>query len=186
MFHYFVGKLASYTETTFLINDHWGIQVKYQGNAPQGQTQEFFLYPYLDDNKKTIQYLAFDTLAQQQFFSSLLKITGIGIKTAMLISAYDPSSLQEAVQKMDMKFFQSIPGIGPKSAKKLILQLKDTLDLQLVHTMDLEQKLSKSIIKTLKSLGYETEAVKTQLARYEGTITQDNLPEVIKRLITQL
>jgi Holliday junction resolvasome RuvABC DNA-binding subunit len=65
----------------------------------------------LDDNKKTIIYFAFDTVEQKQLFESLLKINGIGTKTAFTIAQYGKSALKKAVQTMDIKFFQAIPGI---------------------------------------------------------------------------
>ena len=180
MFHYFVGKITSYAGTCILQNDSFGNQVMYLGNKAEG---EFFLYPHLDDKKKTIQYFAFDTIEQQQLFESLIKINGIGTKTAMLISGYDAQELKNAVQAMDTKFFQSIPGIGPKSAKKLILELKDHIDLKQISAMDIDQKLSKTIIKSLKGLGYETKQIKETLGKYQGNITEQNMGEVIKRVI---
>jgi len=51
---------------------------------------------------------------------------------------------------LDIKFFQSIPGIGPKSAKKILLEMKGNFDLQDVQTMDIDQKLYKDIVKSLK------------------------------------
>jgi Holliday junction resolvasome RuvABC DNA-binding subunit len=51
---------------------------------------------------------------------------------------------------LDVKFFQAIPGIGPKSAKKILLELKGTFDVQDVQTMDVDQKLYKDIVKSLK------------------------------------
>jgi Holliday junction resolvasome RuvABC DNA-binding subunit len=52
----------------------FGIQIQYLGAKNQG---EFFLYPYLDDNKKTIIYFCFDTAEQKTLFESLLKINGV-------------------------------------------------------------------------------------------------------------
>ena len=101
----------------------------------------------------------------------------------MLISGYDAQELKNAVQAMDTKFFQSIPGIGPKSAKKLILELKDHIDLKQISAMDIDQKLSKTIIKSLKGLGYETKQIKETLGKYQGNITEQNMGEVIKRVI---
>jgi len=54
----------------------------------------------------------------------MLKVSGIGPKTAFQIVQLPKDSFQEAIKTVDIKFFQSIPGIGPKSAKKILLELK--------------------------------------------------------------
>lgn len=74
MFHYFVGKIRHFGGETLLNNDLLGIQVHYLGKKDQG---EFFLYPYIDDNKKTIFYYCFDAIDQKAMFENLLKINGV-------------------------------------------------------------------------------------------------------------
>lgn len=115
MFHYFVGKIRHLGGETLLNNDMLGIQVHYLGKRDQG---EFFLYPYIDDNKKTIFYYCFDTIDQKAMFENLLKINGVWPKTAFQISQLPKENLQQALKNVDVKFFQAIPWIWPKSAKK--------------------------------------------------------------------
>jgi Holliday junction resolvasome RuvABC DNA-binding subunit len=74
MFHIFFGKLEQKGKHKFLINDVFGIQVAYAGNTQEGT---FFLFPYRDDNRKTISYYAFDTIEQRDMFETVLKISGI-------------------------------------------------------------------------------------------------------------
>ena len=62
----------------FLINDVLWIEVFYEWRA--GSDWRFFLYPYRDDNRKTISYYAFDTIAQRDMFEKVLKISWIGAK----------------------------------------------------------------------------------------------------------
>jgi Holliday junction resolvasome RuvABC DNA-binding subunit len=147
MFHYFVGKIRHLGGETLLTNDMLGIQVHYLGNQSQG---EFFLYPYIDDNKKTVFYFCFDTIEQKVLFESLLKINGVGPKTAFQISQLPQANIQKALKEVDVKFFQAIPGIGPKSAKKILLQLKGTFDMEDIQRMDIDQKLYKNIVTSLK------------------------------------
>jgi len=54
----------------------------------------------------------------------MLKVSGIGPKTAFQIVQLPKESFLQAIKTVDVKFFQSIPGIGPKSAKKILLELK--------------------------------------------------------------
>ncbi|MDR0369173.1 MAG: hypothetical protein LBH96_01155 [Candidatus Peribacteria bacterium] len=164
MLHYFKGMVEKIGSTTLLKQETWGIQVSYSGNKKEG---EFFLYPYIDDNKKTVVYFAFDTMEQKQLFEQLLKISGIGSKTAFVIAQHGKEELNTAVQNMDTKFFQSIPGIGPKSAKKIVLELKGNIHLEDITTIELDQKLFKDIVKSLKGFGYDAESIKAALSKYE-------------------
>ena len=166
-----------------LSNDIFGIQVHYLGNQNQW---EFFLYPYLDDNKKTIFYFCFDTSDQKAMFERLLKINGVWPKTAFQISQLPKANLQQALKNVDVKFFQAIPWIGPKSAKKILLQLRGTFDVEDIQKMDIDQKLYKNIVTSLKWFGYGADQIKSTLQKYEGIVTKENMPEVIKRIISQI
>ncbi len=183
MFHYFVGKINHIGWETLLNNDIFGIQVHYIGKQNQW---EFFLYPYLDDNKKTVVYYAFDTIDQKGMFENLLKVSGVGPKTAFQISQLPKENLQQALKNVDVKFFQNIPWIWPKSAKKIVLQLRGTFDVEDLQRMDIDQKLYKNIVTSLKWFGYSADQIKATLQKYEGTVSKDNIPEVIKWIISQI
>lgn len=183
MFHYFVGKIRHVGGETLLNNDMFGIQVHYLWKQNQW---EFFLYPYLDDNKKTVFYYCFDTIEQKVMFENLLKINGIWPKTAFQISQLPKENLQQALKNVDVKFFQAIPWIGPKSAKKIVLQLRGTFDVEDIQRMDIDQKLYKNIVTSLKWFGYGAENIKATLQKYEWTVTKENMPEVIKWIISQI
>lgn len=183
MFHYFTGSIERFWSTILIKNELRGIQVNYNGSQKEGK---FFLYPYLDDNKKTIVYFAFDSMDQKQLFESLLKVNGVGSRTAFSISHYGKDELNTAIQNMDTKFFQAIPGIGPKSAKKIILELKGNIHLEDITTIELDQKLFKDIVKSLKGFGYDAESIKVALSKYEGTLSKENMSEVIKWVISQI
>lgn len=183
MFHYFVGKIRHIWGETLLSNEMLGIQVHYIGNQNQG---EFFLYPYIDDNKKTIFYYCFDKIDQKSMFESLLKINGVWPKTAFQISQLPKENLQQALKTVDVKFFQNIPWIWPKSAKKILLQLRGTFDAEDINRMDIDQKLYKNIVTSLKWFGYGADQIKSTLQKYEGPVTKDTMPEVIKRIISQI
>jgi hypothetical protein len=72
MFHYFKGKVQSTNNKKLLINDMLGIEITYAGAKKEG---EYFLFPYLDDNRKSVFYFAFDTMEQKSMFEDMLKIS---------------------------------------------------------------------------------------------------------------
>jgi Holliday junction resolvasome RuvABC DNA-binding subunit len=87
---------------------------------------------------------------------------------------------------MDTKFFQAIPGIGPKSAKKILIELKGNINLQQLSDLEVDQKLFKNIVTSLRGFGYDANQVKTVLTKYEGKIDKEHMSEVIKWVISQI
>ena len=183
MFHLFSWKISNHQGKTYIQNESFGIQANYLWTKSEGM---FFIFPYLDDNKKTIVYYAFDTAEQKWLFENMLKVSGIGPKTAFQIVQLPKASFQEAIKTVDVKFFQSIPGVGPKSAKKILLELKWTVGLEDFDKINVDERLWKDIIKSLKNFGYDSTKVKDVLQKYEGKISKETMPEVIKRIIKNM
>ena len=118
MFHYIKWKVKNHTlkwNQVFICNQIIGIQALYFGKQTNW---EFFLHPHIDDSKKTIKYFAFDTAKQKESFTEILKVNWVWPKTAFQITKLPQAKLELAIKTLDAKFFQSIPWIWPKSAKK--------------------------------------------------------------------
>jgi Holliday junction DNA helicase RuvA len=74
-----------------------------------------YLYGFYDKNER-------------ELFRQLISVSGIGSSSAMLVlSALSPSQLAEAIVNEDVATLKSIKGIGPKTAKRLIVELKDKM-----------------------------------------------------------
>lgn len=116
----------------------------------------------------------------------MLKISGVWPKTAFQICQLPTGELKAAIETLDAKFFQQIPGIWPKLAKKIILELKGTFDLQQAERIDTKHKVFKSVVKTLKNLGYDATKVQEVLRTYKGNLDQADLSEVVKWTISRL
>ncbi len=184
MLHYFKWKVEKISDSDVLIiNDMFGIQAQYGGNRTEGA---FYVFPYLDDNTKTMHYFAFDTMMQKQSFAQLLKISGIGPKTAFGIANMDKKILMDAIETFDVKVMQSIPGVGPKTAKRLLVELKSTLTTKDVAKLVIDDKLLRSIVTAMKTHGYDANMVKKQLQECPISLEKENLPEIMKWLISTL
>ena len=183
MFHLITGTFHTYDNQTYISNDLIGIQITYHGKQ---EKWTYFLYPIIDDHAKTIKYYAFDTASQKESFSSVLKISGIGPKIAYEISWIEPNKLKTAIESFDVAFFQSIPGIGPKTAKKVLVELKSSFSDKDLIKINADDKLVKNIVKTLSTMGYDKTKVLTTLSHYEETISQDNLSLVLQWMVENL
>ena len=96
------------------------------GQIQHATEVQLFTYLYV---KEDIQALyGFADAAEKTLFTQLISVSGIGPNTArMVLSAMTPAELRQAILREDEALIRSIKGIGPKSAKRLILELKDKL-----------------------------------------------------------
>lgn len=183
MFHHFTGELQNIDWQVFLINQYFGIEVVYDGQMRQGS---FFLYPYMDEQNKTIRYFAFDTNAQKKLFLTFYKIQWIGPTTAFKLSHIEQDSIQNAIEHFDTKVFTAIPGVGPKTAKRLLVELKTKLKKQDISKLNLDPKLMEHIIQPLRTMGYEKSAITKKLSAYPWEVSKEATQNIIVRLIQHL
>jgi len=75
-----------------------------------------------------LQLYGFGTADERQVFELLLGVSGVGPKVALaIISGSTPSELRRAIALDDVKRFQAIPGVGLKTAQRVVLELKEKL-----------------------------------------------------------
>ena len=183
MIHTITWSLQKDWEFQYICNDFFGIQVEY---AWTQKKWSYWLFPLLDDHNKTVTYFARDTNAQKSLFLKMLKMGGIGPKTAFTISLLDAKLLQNAIETMDIGFFQKVPGIWPKTAKRLVIELKSVLKKDDLVKISWDDKVVKEIVKYCKGLGYDADRVKELLSAYDWSIKKESTWEVIKWLVGKL
>ena len=86
------------------------------------------LYTYLHIKEDAHTLYGFADEAEKELFSHLISVSGIGPALGrMVLSSYAPAEISRAILNEDEGLIKSIKGIGPKSAKRIILELKDKL-----------------------------------------------------------
>ena len=99
-----------------------GRSLSFLGDA----TNEVFVHTYLYVREDTLSLYGFVEAEERDFFELLKGVSGVGPKVAIaVLSAYAPDDLRRAVASRDVALFQSITGIGKKTAERLVLELKD-------------------------------------------------------------
>jgi holliday junction DNA helicase RuvA len=89
---------------------------------------EMTLETYLHVREDTLQLYGFADAAERELFVHLLGVSGIGPKVALaVVSSGRPSELGRAIALEDAARFQAIPGIGKKTAERIVLELKGSL-----------------------------------------------------------
>lgn len=86
------------------------------------------VHTYYRVREDDISIFGFNTLEELKMFELLIGVSGIGAKTALgMLAICEPSDFALAIVAEDVKTLTQLPGIGPKSAKRIILELKDKI-----------------------------------------------------------
>ena len=98
------------------------------------------VFTYVKVREDDISIFGFKTQEQLKMFELLISVSGVGAKSALvMLSCIEPSDFAIAVISNDVKVLTKVPGIGNKSAQRIILELKDKLKEE-----QLEEKLKDS------------------------------------------
>lgn len=93
-----------------------------------GGTEEVTVETYLHVRDDALQLYGFAGAAERELFEQLLSVSGVGPKVALaIVSGSTPAELRRAIALEDTARFQAIPGIGKKTAQRVVLELKEKL-----------------------------------------------------------
>lgn len=155
-----------------------------------GETQKVYTYYYVREDN--ISLYGFLTNEELRMFELLLSVSGIGAKLAIqILSSITPSSFALAVISNDVSKIVKIPGIGNKTAARIILELKDKIkteqavnnDTKVVEAMHVEEKDSEAIT-ALQVLGYTRKEIEKALEKIETK--RLTVEEIIKKALSVL
>jgi holliday junction DNA helicase RuvA len=128
----------------------------------------------------------FATEDERRVFRQLLKISGIGARTALaVLSGMSVAELVEAVTLQESGRLTRIPGIGKKTAERLLLELKDKLGAELASGVAVHRAtpVFADVLHALLALGYsEREALATVKQLPEGLSVSDGIRQALKLL----
>jgi Holliday junction DNA helicase RuvA len=128
----------------------------------------------------------FGSEPERKAFRQLLKISGIGARTALaVLSGLSVADLAQAVTLQETGRLTKIPGIGKKTAERLLLELKDKLGVQVTMGVGVNRTppASSDILNALFALGYnEKEATGAVKSLPEGVSVSDGIRHALKLL----
>jgi holliday junction DNA helicase RuvA len=106
-------------------------------SAARQEGDEITVHTYLHVREDALQLYGFAEVAERELFVQLLSVNGVGPKVALAVVSGSPAAdLRRAIVLEDPARFQAIPGIGKKTAERIVLELKEKLagDLSLAPT----------------------------------------------------
>jgi holliday junction DNA helicase RuvA len=128
----------------------------------------------------------FGSETERRAFRLLIKISGIGARTALsVLSGLSVAELAQAVTLQESGRLTKIPGIGKKTAERLLLELKDKLGADLTSTVGINRAapVTSDVLHALASLGYsDKEATHAVRQLPEGIAVTDGIRQALKLL----
>jgi holliday junction DNA helicase RuvA len=89
---------------------------------------EVVVETHLQVREDAMQLFGFADADERELFEQLLSVSGVGPKVALaIVSGYSPAELRRAIVREDDALFQTIPGIGKKTAQRVVLELKEKI-----------------------------------------------------------
>lgn len=195
MISYIRGELVSFEEDKVIVDVGgvgFGIFMSAQAmSLLPSAGNEVKLHTYLNVKEDAMQLFGFLTKDDLHVFKLLIGVSGIGPKGGQsILSVLSPDDLRFAVMAGDVKAISASPGIGKKTAEKLIVELRDKLSIEdaLEHavadekgvprgTSSVTGEVQSEAVQALVALGYgSTEALK---AVKQAEITEDTDVEAV-------
>jgi len=154
-------------------------------NLP-GTGERVALFTHLVVREDAHLLFGFGTEQERRAFRQLLKISGVGARTALsVLSGLSVAELAQAVTMQDTGRLTKIPGIGKKTAERLLLELKDKLGVELTAAVGVHRRAPamSDVLNALLSLGYsDKEAVAAVKELPEGVAVADGIRQALKLL----
>jgi len=128
----------------------------------------------------------FGTEGERRAFRQLLKISGVGARTSLaVLSGLSVAELAEAVTLQESGRLTRIPGIGKKTAERLLLELKDKLGVELTTSVTASRPApaTSDMLRALLALGYNEKEAATAVRQLpEGLSVSDGIRQALKSL----
>ena len=127
----------------------------------------------------------FSDKSEKQMFLRLIKISGVGPKVAMAIcSTYSPSQFATVISNKDMNGVKKVPGIGPKSAGRILVELAG-FDEEILKSNDLKPSSSLAFsqaTEALEALGFKKDKIAKVLSSCQTKDTAGLVKEALRQL----
>jgi holliday junction DNA helicase RuvA len=152
---------------------------------------EVALYIHTHVREDVIALYGFLRTAEKQLFEKLMTVSGIGPKLAItILSGMQAEELATAIRGNDLARLTRIPGVGKKTAERMVLELRDKLPAQNAESSSptpATTPVQEDVLSALTNLGYQRPAAEKALAivTAKGT-SQDSFDELFRQTLAAL
>ncbi|MBO5413365.1 MAG: Holliday junction branch migration protein RuvA [Clostridia bacterium] len=195
MFAYIKGSLEV-KSINYVVVENGGIGYKIYMSAKSIGTignigDNIKVYTHYHVREDDISLYGFNSEEELRMFEILINVSGVGVKSALtMLSDITPSSFALAVINDDVTRLTKVPGVGKKTAQRLILELKDKLKSEDIPCEEIkveenkDNNINNDAVVALQVLGYSKKEAETVLEKVE---TKDlSIEETIKEALKYL
>ena len=155
---------------------------------------EVELLTYLNVREDIMELYGFFDNSERLLFKLLISVNGIGPKSALnILSGTNPNSFKKNIINGDISSLTSIPGIGAKTAKRIVIELKDKFidggeSVELGFQLDSDEEgVIEDVIKVLLSLGYNRNSIDKAISEIATKeVLKEDLEKIIKMTLKKL
>jgi Holliday junction DNA helicase RuvA len=193
MIGYLKGKILSKKPTKLLIDVNgvgYIVNISISTFEKIAEMEEVSLYTYLAVRESALDLFGFYSLAEKEMFEVLIGVNGIGPKSAQgILSGIQIADLKEAVRSGNISRLVSIPGIGKKTAERMVIELRDKVD----SVADMGENIvrgSSSVrgdaIAALVNLGYNQKTAERIVQAVLDKNPNSSIEDLIKNSLSSL
>jgi holliday junction DNA helicase RuvA len=190
MIGYLTGKIISSKPTKMLLDVNGvGYLVNISINTFEQVTgkESASLFIYTSVKEDSISLFGFFSESEKEMFELLISITGIGPKLALsILSGIRVDELKHAIQSADVSRIVAVPGIGRKTAERLVLELKSKVDTIKGEEKEISFSVKNEAVSALTTLGYNFKLAEKTIRDILNSEPNVSLEELIKKALGDL
>jgi holliday junction DNA helicase RuvA len=191
MIGYLTGKIISAKPTQILLDVNGvGYEIRISINTFEriGGKETISLFIHTHVKEDAINLFGFYSEAEKEMFELLISISGVGPKSALsLLSGISTDDLKQAIITSNVERMIAVPGIGRKTAERLILELKNKVrDIKEEGITQAKPSLQKEAVAALSTLGYNLASSEKVVNKILSELPDSSLEELIKRSLKEL
>ena len=197
MYSYIIGKVISKSKNLLILeNNNIGYEI-YMTEIALSELnigEDAKIYTYYNVTQDNISLFGFKNLEEKKMFENLISVSKIGAKTAIgILSSISTAELAISIITNDINRLSKLPGIGKKTAQRLVLEVIDKVKTEEIIFTEEEQKSNenylnttekeKDVIEALKVLGYNIKEIESVIKTLDiKSSTEDMIKQALKIL----
>ena len=197
MYSYIIGKVISKSKNILILeNNNIGYEI-YMTEIALSELnirEDAKIYTYYNVTQDNISLFGFKNLEEKKMFENLISVSKIGAKTAIgILSSISTAELAISIITNDINRLSKLPGIGKKTAQRLVLEVIDKVKTEEIIFTEEEQESNenylnttekeKDVIEALKVLGYNIKEIDNVIKTLDiKSSTEDMIKQALKIL----
>lgn len=197
MYSYIIGKVISKSKNILILeNNNIGYEI-YMTEIALSELnigEDAKIYTYYNVTQDNISLFGFKNLEEKKMFENLISVSKIGAKTAIgILSSISTAELAISIITNDINRLSKLPGIGKKTAQRLVLEVIDKVKTEEIIFTEEEQESNenylnttekeKDVIEVLKVLGYNIKEIDNIIKTLDiKSSTEDMIKQALKIL----